>query len=151
MYSQQKDILSKVYGRCYISLIFKLSVYSLFRFCLLLFCIFHLFYALVLSPFLFDTACNESGIEVNKRCCTKHHKNTEISINSNTLEKRNSESISWSMLMYKRENVAKSQKKTHSTPRKKRMPDVTTLKEIDFPNKRLPSQRYIFVSVETVR
>lgn len=88
MYSQEKDITRKVYGKCCISKIFELSVYSLCCFCLLLFCISYLLYVLVLSPFMLDTFGNESNIEANKRYCTK---NTNMSINFNGFG--NSESL----------------------------------------------------------
>lgn len=88
MYSQQKDIIHKVYGKCCISKIYELSVYSLCRFCLLLFCISYLLYVLVLSPFMLDTFDNESNIEANKRLCTNNNK---MSIDLNALG--NSESL----------------------------------------------------------
>lgn len=82
MYSQQKDIIRKIYGKCCISKIFELSVYSLCRLSLLLFCISYLLYVLVLSPFMLDTFGNESNIaqKTNNRYCTK---NTKMSNNFN--------------------------------------------------------------------
>lgn len=216
MYSQQKDIICKVYGKCGISKIFELSVYSLCRFSLLLFCISYLLYVLVLSPFMLDTFGNENNIEVSRRYCTK---NTKMSNNLNAFESEslatmvtankvlkrirrqgpedNSSDSSQEYNQERRSLFSVFRRKRHSIniliwtnfrvePFRKMAkgrriftkhkcsftncyvtnkvdylpeitnfdvilfgtPDVTKMEKNDLPQKRLVSQRYVFVSVE---